>query len=148
MTGKHPLQDLTEADWASHRQEIQNLRSHLFKNRSPASLYIRGEADPIAPSVVVTWYPEPPTRTLLRGGLRFTLHFPGAAGPSQYSVQHWNHDLYWMHARYVDHRGASYSRFSLTEPFDRVPQRFAITIDTMAREFAMQRPASGTRNSR
>lgn len=137
MTGKHSLQELTAADWALHRQETRDLRTHLFRDRSPESLYVIGDADPIAPSVVIVWYPEPPKRSLLRGGLQFKLHFPGAPGLSHYSVQHWGDDLYWLHARYLDHRGASYSRFSLTVPFRRLPTCFATSVETMAHEYAM-----------
>jgi hypothetical protein len=144
MTGPNSIQALTAADWALHRQEIQELRTHLFRDRSAESLYVTGDADTIAPSVVVVWYPEPPKRALLRGGLRFKLHFPGAHGLSHYAVQHWSDDLYWLHARYVDHRGASYSRFSLTVPYGRVPHYFATGVETMAHEFAVQPSRSRT----
>jgi hypothetical protein len=139
MTGMNSLQELTAADWALHRQEICTLQAHLFRDRSPASLYVIGDADPIAPSVVVVWYPEPPKRTLLRGGLRLKLHFPGAHGLSHFSIQHWGDALYWLHAQYVDHRGASYSRFSLTLSFERLPTCLATSVETMAHEFAAHR---------
>jgi hypothetical protein len=144
MIGKNSPQELTEADWALHRQEIGELRAHLFRDRSPQSLYVIGEADSIAPSVVVVWYPEPPKRTLLRGGLRFKLHFPGAHGLSHCSIQHWSDDLYWLHAGYVDYRGASYSRFSLTVAHGRLPGCFVASVETMAREYAMHTSTRGS----
>jgi hypothetical protein len=137
MPPTNSIQDLTPADWKLHKQELALLQAHLFKHRSPKSLYVAGDAIAIAPSVVVCWYPPPPQRTLLKGGLKFRLHFPGAHGPSWCSVQHWHDDRYWIHANYVDHRGASYSRFSLTRPFEQLPGELAACVDTMAREFSM-----------
>jgi len=138
MTKPTSIQDLTAADWALHRNELQLLQTYLFAKRTPTSLYIVGPPTIIDPSVVVCWYPEPPKRTLLRGGLIFQLHFPGAAGPSRYCVQHWLDDRYWLHANYVDHRGACYSRFSLSVPLERLPSSFIECVETMAHEYAMQ----------
>ena len=138
MTRTNSIQDLTDGDWLLHERELQVLRVHLFRNRTPESLYVVGAGDPIAPSVVVSWYPPPPKHTLLRGGLKLQMHFPGTHGPSWYRIQHWSEDRYWLHACYVDHRGASYSRFSLTESFDALPGRFARCVDIMAREFEIQ----------
>jgi hypothetical protein len=138
MTTMTSIQELTGADWALHYAEVQRLKADLFARRTATSLYIVGPPSVIAPSVVVCWYPEPPKRTLLRGGVMCQLHFPGASGLSRFSVQHWLEDRYWIHANYVDERGACYSRFSVTVSFEQLPTRFVECVDTMAREYALQ----------
>ena len=137
MTTTTSLQHLTPAEWAIHHRELQLLRSHLFRDRTPQSLHIVGEPQPIPPSVVVCWYPEPPRRTFLKGGLRYQMHFPGAHGPAQISVEHWAENRYWLHSSSVAARGAVYSRFSLTRPFDRLPSCFVECVETMAHECAI-----------
>ena len=135
------LQDLTSADWAIHEVELEMLRAHLFRDHSPRSLYIIGEPDVIAPSVMVCWYPEPPRRTLLRGGFRYRVYFPGAHGPSQFAIQHWAEDRYWLSASYVDLRGATYVRFSVTRSLGELPGVFVSCVKDMEREHAMSRAA-------
>lgn len=131
------IHDLTPADWTLHARELELLRIHLFRERTAKSLHVVGSAIAIAPSVVVCWYPPPPQRTLLKGGLQLQLRFPGAHGPSRCSIQHWLDNRYWLHTDYVDHRGAAYSRFSLTRSFEQLPGELAACIDTMAREFSL-----------
>jgi hypothetical protein len=133
------LQNLTVVDWGIHERELETLRTELFRDHTPQSLYIIGEPEVIAPSVVVCWYPEPPRRTLLKGGLRYQVHFPGAYGPSQFSIQHWAEDRYWLSASYVDYRGATYTRFSLTRSLRELPGGFVTCIKDMEREYAMSR---------
>jgi hypothetical protein len=135
------LQNLTAADWALHGRELERLRGHLFRDHTPESLYIVGEPEVIAPSVVVCWYPEPPRRTLLKGGFRYQVYFPGAHGPSQFSVQHWAEDRYCLSASYVDYRGATYTRASLTRPLKELSGVFVRCIRDMEREHAVGRPA-------
>ena len=135
------LQNLTSADWAVHELELEILRTHLFRDHTPQSLYIIAEPEVIAPSVTVCWYPEPPRRTLQRGGFRYRVHFPGAYGPSQFSIQHWAEDRYWLSSRYVDYRGATYTRFSVTRSLRELPGVFARCVKEMEREHAMSRSA-------
>jgi hypothetical protein len=137
MTRRTAIQDLTPADWALHHRELQLLRAHLFRDHTPQSLHVVGEPRPIAPSVVVTWYPEPPRRALLKGGVRYQLHFLGADGAAQISVEHWNEDRYSLHASYTTHSGATYTRFSLTRTFDELPECFVGCIKTMEQECAL-----------
>lgn len=135
------LQTLTTADWAIHELELEMLRTHLFRDHTPQSLYIIGEPEVIAPSVTVCWYPEPPRRTLLRGGLRYQVHLPGAHGPSQFSIQHWAEDRYWLSTSHVDYRGATYTRFSVTRSLRELPGVFVKCVKDMQREHAMSRSA-------
>ena len=133
------LQNLTAADWALHELELEILRTHLFRDHTPQSLYIVGEPEVIAPSVMVCWYPEPPRRTLLKGGLRYQVYFPGAHGPSQFSIQHRAEDRYWLSTSYVDYRGATYTRSSLTPSLRELSGVFARCVKDMEREHAMSR---------
>jgi hypothetical protein len=135
------LQNLTAADWAIHELELEILRTHLFRDHTPQSLYIIGEPEVIAPSVTVCWYPQPPRRSLLKGGFRYQVYFPGAHGPSTFSIQHWAEDRYCLSAGYVDYRGATYSRFSLTRSLRELPGVFVRCVKEMEREHAMIRPA-------
>jgi hypothetical protein len=135
MTMLSYLPDLTPADWASHHRELQLLRSHLFRDRTPQSLHIVGEPQSIPPSVTVCWYPEPPVRTLLKGGLEYKIHFPGAHSPVQFSIRHWDENRYWLHSSYIANNGATYTRFSLTRPFDRLPDCFLECVEIMKREY-------------
>jgi hypothetical protein len=125
------LQNLTAADWTLHGLELEMLRTHLFRDHTPESLCIVAEPEVIAPSVMVCWYPEPPRRTLLKGGY----------GPSQFSIQHWAEDRYCLSASYVDYRGATYTRSSLTRPLRELPGVFVRCIKDMEREHAMSRSA-------
>lgn len=131
------LQDLTAADRALHEWELELLGSILFRDCSPKSLHIVGQPEIIGPSVTVCWYPEPPRRTLQKGGFRYSMQFPGATGPSQISVQHWAEDRYWLAARYLGCRGVSYTRFSITCALHELSGRFVRCIQEMEREFAM-----------
>jgi hypothetical protein len=135
------LQNLTAADRALHELEHEMLRKQLFRDHTPQSLYIITEPEVIAPSVLVCWYPEPPKRTLLKGGLRYQVHFPGAYGPAEFSVQHWIEDRYWLSASYVDYRGAAINRFSLTRSLRDLPGGFVKCVREMEREHAMGRAA-------
>ena len=135
------LQNLTAADRALHELELEMLRAQLFRDHTPQSLYIIAEPGVIAPSVLVCWYPEPPRRTLLKGGLRFQVHFPGAYGPAEFCVQHWIEDSYWLRASYVDHRGAAYNRFSLTRSLRELSGGFVKCVQEMEREHAVGRTA-------
>ena len=135
------LQNLTAADWALHELELEILRTHLFRDHTPQSLYIVGEPEVIAPSVMVCWYPEPPRRTLLKGGYRYQVYFPDAHGPSQCSIQHRAEDRYWLTTSYVDYRGATYTRSSLTPSLRELPGVFVRCIKDMEREHAMNRSA-------
>jgi hypothetical protein len=131
------LQNLTAADRAIHELELEMLRTQLFRDHTPRSLYIIAEPEVIAPSVVVRWYPEPPRRTLLKGGFRYQLRFPGAYGPAELCVQHWIEDRYWLRAGYVDYRGAAYNRFSLTRSLRELPGGFVRCVKEIEREHAM-----------
>ena len=137
MTMTTSLRHLTHADWVLHYRALQLLKTHLFRDRAPQSVHVIGEPQPIAPSVLVTWHPEPPRRTLLKGGLQYQIYFPGAHGPAQFSIQHWDEHRYSLHANYVDHRCATYTRFSLTRTFDELPACFVECVETMEREFAL-----------
>jgi hypothetical protein len=147
--GNHPsderpmtsLQNLTAADRALHEIELEMLRKQLFCDHTPQSLYIIAEPEVIAASVVVCWYPEPPRRTLLKGGLRYLVHIPGAHGPAEFCVQHWIEDSYWLRASYVDYRGAAYNRFSLTRSLKDLPGGFVRCVKEMEREHATGRAA-------
>ncbi len=134
------LQNLTKADWAAHHQELNLLRSHLFRDRTPQSLRVIGEPKPIPPSVTVCWYPEPPVRTFLKGGLLYQIDLEGAHGPVEISVQHWLADRYFLHAGYFAENGASYTRFSMSRSFESLPGCFVECIETMKREFSAHRP--------
>jgi len=135
------LQNLTAADRALHELELEMLRTQLFRDHTPQSLYIIAEPEVIAPSVLVRWYPEPPRRTLLKGGLCYQVHLPGAHGPAEFCVQHWIEDSYWLRASYVDYRGAVYNRFSLTRPLRDLAGGFVRCVKEMEREHAMSRAA-------
>ena len=137
MTMRTALQNLTPADWAVHHQELQRLQAHLFRDRTPQSLHIVGDPQPIAPTVLVSWYPEPPRRTLLKGGLQYRVHFPEADGLAHFSIEHWDGDRYFLHASYATHCGAIYTRFSLTRDFDKLADCFAECVKTMEREYAL-----------
>jgi len=63
------------------------------------------------------------------------MHFPGACGLTQFSIQHWAEDRYLLHAGYVCERGASYTRFSLVRAFDKLPKCFVECVEAMRREF-------------
>lgn len=67
-------------------------------------------------------------RTLLTGRLAFILEIPCAHGPSRYTIKHSGGDHYSLHASFVDHRGACYTRFSRVVTFARMPQFFMDTI--------------------
>jgi hypothetical protein len=134
------LANLTPADWAAHHRELNLLRSHLFRDRTPQSLHVIGEPKPIPPSVTVCWYPEPPVRTFLKGGLEFQIDLPGAHGPVAICVQHWVEDRYFLHASYFAENGAAYTRFSLTRPFESLPGCFVECIETMKCEFTTHPP--------
>ncbi len=110
------------------------LRAHLFRDHTPQSLNIVGELEPIAPCVIVCWYPEPARRTLKKGGLQFQVHFPGGYGLSRYCIQHWDEDLYWLTASYVDRRSATFTRFSLTRSSHELAECFVECIKAMERE--------------
>lgn len=143
MKMKPAIKELTPADWVLHQRSLSALREQLFRVRTPESLYVAGEFEIIEPHVLVVWYPEPPERTLLTGGLAFTVDFPGAWGPSRYTIQHSGDDRYWLHATFVDHRSATFTRFSRTETFARMPQFFITCVDTMAQDCA-RHPAGKT----
>ena len=139
MTMRTAIQHLTSADWALHRRELRLLHPHLFRGRTPESLHVVGEPEPIAPTVLVSWYPEPPRRTLLKGGLRYPVRFPGADDQVRFSVEHWNENRYFLHASYTTHSGAIYTRFSLTRSFEELPDVFADCIKLMEREYTIHR---------
>ena len=134
------LQNLTMADWAAHHRELILLRSHLFRDRTPQSLHVIGEPKPIPPSVTVCWYPEPPVRTFLKGGLTYQIDLPGAHGPVEISVRHWVEDRYFLHVGYFAENGAAYTRFSLTRSFEVLPGCFVQCIETMKRELSAHPP--------
>jgi hypothetical protein len=138
----HSPQDLTAADWATHKREIELLRSHLFHAHTPRSLYIFAEPRIIPPGVLVCWYPEPARRSLQKGGLRYQVDFPNDYGSSTVSVQHWANDRYWLTTGYIDRRGASYTRFSITRSFHELAECFATCIKTMEREQSHGAPCS------
>jgi hypothetical protein len=135
------INTLTAADRALHELELEMLRTHLFRDHTPQSLYIVAEPEVIPPSVIVCWYPEPPRRTLLKGGLRYQVYLPGAHGPSQFSIQHLAEGRYWLSTSYVDYRGAIFTRSSLTLSLGELPGAFVKCVRDMEREHALSRSA-------
>ena len=140
MSRRAHLENLTLVDWAAHDRELQLLRAHLFRDRTPESLRVIGDPVPIPPTVNVCWYPEPPIRTLLKGGLTYQIDISGAHGPVTISVRHWLEDRYFLHASYFAENGAAYTQFSLTRPFDKLPACFVECIEAMRRELSTRPP--------
>jgi len=53
---------------------------------------------------------------------------------------------YWLHASYVDRRGGTYTRFSLTRGFEQLAACFVECVEVMEREFARYpSPSAGRR---
>jgi hypothetical protein len=71
------LQNITMADWAAHHRELNLLRSHLFRDRTPQSLHVIGEPKPIPPSVTVCWYPAAAGPNLPERRSRISSRSPG-----------------------------------------------------------------------
>jgi hypothetical protein len=143
-----PSPTLTDLDWATHEAELKFLRDRLHQGR-PAELGMLLEKEIIAPSVIIDWYPAP-KRTLLKGGIKFTVRVPDTESHAVCCVQHWLGGAYWTHVSYIRENGASFTRLSLTAPPQEVFGTLTACVQTVKRDFTpagMVRLRPGTASS-
>ena len=128
---------LTPQDRLLHLEELERLRQTLFRRRTPAQCFIAQE-EVIAPRTLrrVNVETHHPTRDLLRGGLKFELHFPAAPALHWISVEHCGGDDYWIFANFntLDKPDSRFTRLSLTVPYEGLEQRFLMSIGTLLKE--------------
>ena len=131
------MQVLTRRDLSIHARAMEKLRRCLFRHRQQSDCCIIDVEVVLPPRVhvLVSLATGKPSRHLTCGGLEYTLMFPHARAPHRIGVQHWEADLFWLHATFTDPvKHATYTRFSTTVPFQTLSEVFLRCIDQLALE--------------
>lgn len=120
-----------------HLEELERLRTVLFRRRTPSQCFIVQESV-VEPSVTVLWTPDThrPIRSLLRGGWKFELRLPQSQSTNWIQVQHWDSDRYWLTMSFApaDRPTAHYTTFSFTTALGELERQFLRCIGMVLKE--------------